>query len=99
MDKTTALNYASMYANEVKKIYKPDAVLLYGSYAKDTHTEDSDIDIAVIFKTLNADYLTLSKGLYKLRRNICVDIEPILLDDSDNKSGFLNEIYQTGIVL
>jgi len=33
LDKTTARKIAEKYADEVKKILKPDAILLFGSYA------------------------------------------------------------------
>lgn len=99
MDKGTALRYAEAYAAEVKKLYAPESVYMYGSYAKGTHHADSDIDIAVIFKKFNGDYLRTSQELYKLRRNICIDIEPIIVDDDDDITGFLSEIKNTGVLI
>lgn len=92
------IKLAEQYAQIIKPVIKPEKVFLYGSYAKNTATEDSDIDIAIIVNSLrDIDYLSAAKQLYKLRRNISIDIEPVLLDKNDNKSGFLSEVIKTGI--
>lgn len=36
------------YIERISKYYKIDDIILFGSYAKGTENEDSDIDIAVI---------------------------------------------------
>lgn len=98
LSKKDVINLAAQYAEVIKPIVKPQKVLLYGSYAKDTANNDSDIDIAVIVNSLkDINYLDVSKQLYKLRRDISIDIEPVLLDINDDKSGFLSEILKTGI--
>ena len=96
MDKTTALNYARAYAEKVKEIYSPDAIVLYGSYASGTPTEHSDIDIAVIFNGFEGDFLETSAALYQLTCDISTAIEPILLDTMTDKSGFVNKVISTG---
>jgi predicted nucleotidyltransferase len=99
LDKTTVINMARRYALEVEKHLKPQAIVLYGSHAKGTADEYSDIDIAVILDGFSGDYLETSKHLYKLRRNISADIEPVLLDSSHDESGFVAEVLRTGQVL
>lgn len=99
MDKATALNTAMQYANAVKRQLNPQAIVLYGSFAKDTNNEDSDIDVAVIFDDYTGDFLETSSLLWKLRRNISDDIEPILLDSTKDKSGFVNEVLKTGHII
>lgn len=37
--------------------------------------------------------------LFKLRRNISTDIEPVLLIDEEDKSGFLDEVLSYGEVI
>jgi len=96
LDKNTVVKISEQYASEVLKILKPAAIVLFGSYAKGTENSDSDIDIAVICDNFTGDYLEVSKQLYKLRRNISADIEPILLDSTHDKSGFVAEILKTG---
>ncbi len=75
MDKTDALNIATKYANAIKKKYNYSKVILFGSYAKGTFNEDSDIDIAVIFKDYN-NLIDMQLELMRLRRKIDSRIEP-----------------------
>jgi len=53
----------------VKKIY------LFGSHAKGTSHEDSDIDMAIIFESLS-DVFDTQVELLKLRRQFDIRIEP-----------------------
>jgi uncharacterized protein len=99
LDKTTALKYANAYALLVEKEMNPRMIMLYGSFAKGNWNENSDIDIAVIVDNINEDFLDISKKLNKLTRTIDNRIEPVLLQLSDDKSGFLKSILNTGIIL
>ncbi|MDR3288987.1 MAG: nucleotidyltransferase domain-containing protein [Peptococcaceae bacterium] len=87
------------YADLVAKELAPAAVVLYGSYAKGNAHEDSDIDVAVIFDGFQGDWLKTSSSLWRLRRGISFDIEPILLDSTQDKSGFVASIFKTGQVI
>ena len=89
---------AEQYAIEVTKILNPKVIAVYGSYIKGTANSDSDIDIAIILEDFSGDYLEISKQLYKLRRNISADIQPILLTLS-TKSGFISEVLRTGVIV
>ena len=99
MDRATALENATVYAEEVRKALNPYSIVLYGSYAKDSATEDSDIDIAVIFDGYTGDWLKDSALLWKLTRSVSTAIEPILLDRTQDPSGFVEEVVSTGEVL
>lgn len=99
LDTETVIKIAEQYAQEVSKILNPRAIVLYGSYVKGTARSNSDIDVAVIVDDLTGDYLEISKQLYKLRRDISADIEPVLLILSSNKSGFIAEVFNTGIIV
>ena len=99
LDKETVVKLAEQYALEVVKLLNPQAVVLFGSYAKGTAKADSDIDIAVILNDFTGDYLEIYKQLYRLRRNISADIEPVLLDSSRDDSGFVAEVLKTGQIL
>ena len=99
MDKAAVIKTARQYAQAVAGELKPSVILLYGSYAKNTADADSDIDVAVVFDGFQGDWLETSARLWKLRRNISDDIEPILLDRTQDKSGFIKEIFRTGEVL
>ncbi|NLT50355.1 MAG: nucleotidyltransferase domain-containing protein [Ignavibacteria bacterium] len=99
LDTETAIKKAKQYAEEVEKILNPKAIVLFGSYARGTAKANSDIDIAVILDDFTGDFLEVSKLLYKLRRNISSDIEPVLLDLAHDKSGFVAEVLKTGRLL
>lgn len=98
MDKKQALKKAQQYANLIKDKLKPEKVILYGSYAKGTWDENSDIDIAIIVDKID-DLLTSEALLYKLRRGIDDWIEPVLFERNNNRSGFLDEILKHGQVI
>ena len=71
-------------------------VILFGSYAKGTATDYSDIDVAVVTDTPAQDWLEASTQLFRLRRDINLSIEPVLIDSSSDRSEFLEEIRKTG---
>lgn len=95
------LNSIKKYIEEISRYYKIDAVILFGSYAKGTNTEDSDIDIAVVsndIKDRHDDMVVLMK----LRRNIDLRIEPHPIkteEFKENETPFIDEIINTGIEL
>lgn len=99
MDKRTALEHAKIYAQLVGEQLNPYKIVLFGSFAKGTSNDNSDIDIAVIVNTIEGDFLELSKKLNKLTRDIDNRIEPVLLQLGDDRSGFLSTILKTGIIL
>ena len=99
LDKGTVINTVEQYANAVTKELSPSAIVLYGSYAKGNPHEDSDIDVAVIFNGFSGDWLKTSTRLWRLTEDISFDIEPILLDSTEDKSGFVRNIFKTGQVI
>lgn len=99
LDKRTVDSAVKRYTEAVTKLLSPAAVVLYGSHAKGNAREDSDIDVAVIFDGFQGDWLETSSSLWRLRRGISYDIEPILLDSQNDKSGFVANVYKTGRVI
>jgi len=99
LDKGTVISTVERYADLVVRELSPTAVVLYGSYAKESAHEGSDIDVAVIFNGFTGDWLKTSSRLWRLRRGISYDIEPILLDSTQDKSGFVANIFKTGQVI
>lgn len=79
--------------------YNPEKIVLYGSYAKGTNHIESDIDIAIIVDEVQGSFLEKEARLYKIRRGIDCNIEPILLESSKDRSGFLEHILSYGEVL
>jgi len=96
MDKRTALEIAKSYAELVKKEMNPLAIVLYGSYNDGIPHEDSDIDIAVVFDGFDGDILETSAKLYQYTCEVNTIIEPILLDISNDKTGFVNDVMSNG---
>lgn len=87
------------YSELVVNFMHPKMIVLYGSYAKGSAHFDSDIDIAVIFDSIEDDFLEKSHQLYKLRRNIDSRIEPVLIEQENDRSGFCEEVLKTGQVI
>ena len=69
MDRTDAINVAKQYASVIKTKYDCKQVFLFGSYAKGTNHEESDIDIAVILKEFE-NPMAIQLELMRLRRKI-----------------------------
>lgn len=105
MAKRTINNGAIMdivreYAKKVCENYKIEAIILFGSYAKGTENEDSDIDIAVITDDFSNDIFDEQLNLKKLRWEIDLRIEPHLIRIEDYKevsTPFIQEVIDTGI--
>lgn len=99
MDKKSALNISKLYSDDVKSVYNPYKIMLYGSYSRGNQTDDSDIDIAVIFDGFAGQWLDVSADLWRMTERFNAAIEPVLLDIKDDQSGFCEEILNTGIEL
>ncbi|ACL21874.1 putative nucleotidyltransferases [Desulfitobacterium sp. LBE] len=99
LDKGTVINTVTQYADAVTKEFSPAAIVLFGSYAKGEAHDESDIDVAVIFNGFSGDWLKASSLLWRLRRGISYDIEPHLLDTTDDKSGLVQHVFKTGQII
>ncbi|GHT67318.1 hypothetical protein FACS189452_04790 [Bacteroidia bacterium] len=102
MDKrTTIINKVRAYKDLVNTTFpvKIDQCYLFGSYAKGTPREHSDIDVAFVVKHLDENYnfLETEPILWKLTRQIDDRIEPVLIARDEDYAGFLDEIQRTGI--
>lgn len=95
------MDIVNKYAQVILANYKVKAIILFGSYAKGTNHEDSDIDIAIITDDLkHGDRIDEEIYLTKLRRNIDYRIEPHIIEvaDFDNvETPFVEEVINTGI--
>lgn len=79
--------------------YNPEKIVLYGSYAKGTNQAESDMDVAVIVAEVEGSFLDKEARLYKIRRNFDINIEPILIESKEDRSGFLEHILSYGKIL
>lgn len=96
MDKSEVIERVKIFAERARQSLDVQQVILFGSYARGTATEHSDIDVAVVTGTPPADWLEASTNLFRLRRDIDLSIEPVLIDASHDRSGFVEEIRRTG---
>jgi len=98
MDKKAVLRIVGQYADAVKRNLPVEKVVLYGSHARGTAREDSDIYVAVVIKSLSGDYdyLHTATMLFRLTRDIDLRIEPLLLEEENDSSGFLKEVLTRG---
>ena len=88
------------YAEEVKKNYDVEAIILFGSYVKGTYHKDSDIDIVVVTNDIEKNIFDEELKLVKLRRNIDLRIEPHIIETEDYKNisnPFVQEVIETGL--
>lgn len=99
MDKETAIEHVKRYADTVRRAFNVKKIILYGSYSRDAARKDSDIDVAVVLDCVDEDFLMAEAKLFRLRREIDARIEPVLLEESNDKSGFLEEILKTGEII
>jgi len=99
MDQTTAITLGKAYKELIMQHLNVEEVILYGSYGKGNPHPDSDIDIAIVVDSIKGNYFDTVPLLWKLRRQISNLIEPILISEEDDRSGFLESIRKNGIVL
>ena len=73
-------------------------IILFGSRARGTHTERSDIDIAVVVERMSDNYFDDTPLLWKLKRKVSNLIEPVLLtEDFDNP--LYADVLKSGILI
>lgn len=100
MDKGEALKIARVYIDSISTRYSIKQAFLFGSFAKGTNHEDSDIDIAIIVNNI-VDIIDTQIDLMKLRRRIDLRIEPhpFLVSDFNQSNPVVNEILKYGIAI
>jgi uncharacterized protein len=90
---------AQTYGLAVKDNINIKQIILFGSYAKGNAKPESDIDIAVIVDNFNFDLWEMYSILFKLRRDIDIRIEPIIINEKKDPAGFLDEIKKYGEIV
>lgn len=89
------------YIQEIEKYYKIDAIIVFGSYAKGTNNNDSDIDIAIVSSDI-VDVIDDGAKLIGLTWGIDTRIEPHPIKKEDyekNSDPFVKEVLETGILV
>lgn len=88
-----------VYSQRVRDRYQPKMIVVYGSYARGTATENSDIDIAVFCDAVPGNHLENAAELFRLSRDIDLRIEPILIESDTFENRFYKEILKTGKIV
>jgi len=99
MVKKSVIDKVKIFADVVRQHFVVQKIILYGSQAKGTAHKDSDIDVAVVFKSIDGDYLETAARLFQLRRKIDSRIEPVIFEEKHDPGGFLAEITRTGEII
>jgi len=101
-DTVTVAEIANQYITDVKKVMPIDKVYLYGSYAKGTQRENSDVDICFFSHAFESRRrLDILTELFYLKIKYDKDllIEPNAFPTSElyNDNPFVKEILKTGL--
>jgi uncharacterized protein len=99
MGKREVIKKLRQYKMLVSGYFDVDKVILFGSYATGRQNPDSDIDVAIVVNSIDTDFFSYAPLLWKLRQEIDDRIEPVLLINGKDESGFLSEILRTGLVI
>ena len=95
----SVIDIVKSYAEVVRSRFPLKRVILFGSFARGTQRPDSDIDVAVVLESQPADFLDAETELFKLCRDIDLRIEPVIVEDESDPSGFYEDISRYGMVI
>jgi len=98
MDKEQVISKLIAYRALLTQYFEIDKMVLFGSYAKGIQRDDSDIDVAIFVNSFNSNKIEPS-FLWSLRRKIDSRIEPILIENNHDPSGFGEEILKYGLTI
>lgn len=99
MDQKEVIRLLTKYKLLISSHFSLDKMLLYGSYASNSASDSSDIDVAIILKDFKENYFNVVPKIWKLRKEIDPRIEPHVFEKGKDNSGMLAEILKTGIVI
>lgn len=103
MKRTEALQTASRFKRALQEEQVPfEAVIVFGSVARDSMHDQSDIDVAVIGKPYKGDRMEEQYALSHIRRRISYKLQPIWFYPehlADKYSTLAQEIKKDGIMV
>lgn len=90
-------------SDRIAREFQPERIILFGSYAYGTPTEDSDVDLLVILPFEGKGAWKSLEILQKTNPNFAVDLLARTPEEIDRRLGwndyFLREIIEKGKVL
>lgn len=98
MDKSEAIETVQRYLRNIAGKYQIVNAIIFGSYARGTQKQDSDIDLAIIFKSVD-DIIDLQIDLLKMRTDddLLIEPHPFSQKDFEISNPVVSEILKTGI--
>lgn len=91
------------YADQIAREFKPEKIILFGSYAYGRPTPDSDVDILVVMRVEGKPYQTAAAILTKTKPRFPTDILVRTPEELRKRLGlrdyFLREIVERGKTL
>ncbi|WP_187647530.1 type VII toxin-antitoxin system MntA family adenylyltransferase antitoxin [Nitrosophilus labii] len=96
MQKKDILDYLKSYKKQLLKKYNIKRIILFGSFAKDTQNEKSDIDIAVEIE--NPSFLLLFEIKEELEKKFKRKVDIVRLREKMNRY-LKNRIQKEGIIV
>ena len=100
VDFETVKKEAREYANDVRRTLPIDSAYLFGSYAKGTATEWSDVDVCFFVTDYDGkSRVDIIFELLKLCRRRKAPFEPLAFEaaELERDNPFVNEVLRTGI--
>ncbi|MDR1974110.1 MAG: nucleotidyltransferase domain-containing protein [Bacteroidales bacterium] len=93
------INKVKTYKALVQKDFpmKIEKAYLFGSYAKGTPREHSDIDVAFVVDHFEGDFFKVIPPIWKLTEQVDFRIEPHVIARNTDYAGMLDEIRRTGV--
>src|SRR6056297_2003614 len=98
MDKNEAIKTAKRYVESISSKFEIESAILFGSFAKGTNNQDSDIDIAIVFKSVD-DIIDLQIQLMQMRtdEDLLIEPHPFKISDFNISNPMVEEIKKNGI--
>ena len=87
---------ARRYKATLERTIHPVKLILFGSQARGNPGPGSDIDIAVVMDRVEGDYLEFQAALWRAGREVDDRIEPVLIIEGSDPSGFYQNIKSHG---
>ena len=101
LDFKTVSELVKSYADDVRRVFPVDKVVLFGSYAKGNATGQSDIDICFFLDSFGGkrrvDILKELLGIMHGYKGIFFEPTVFPTAEIDNDNPFVKEILRTGL--
>jgi uncharacterized protein len=78
--------------------YPVEKILLFGSFARNRQSENSDIDLAIVLRKFTKDRFNTRLELMKFTREFeeVIEPHPFLSSEFEDSDPFVSEILKTG---